>query len=128
MLANALTDYVKTLGIVPATFAVRAGRIEATARLAVMVMFPLGGYNDTLDQAGFYSGNQQLIIRSPDPMQAYALSTELQTALTVLGEAVDLDGYSVKFMRPRGLPIIYPINDADLYESSLNFSIRATVQ
>lgn len=127
MLANAITNHIKTLNIVPTGVALRTGRIEATTVRAVMVMFPLGGYNDQLDQTGFYSGNQQIIVRSADPEEVYEIAFALQQALTVLGKSVPIDGYVLSLLKPRGLPIVYPINDAALYEGSVNFEVRATL-
>ena len=125
MLVNKITDYLNKLGVVPETFAVRTGRIEAATTRAVMVMFPLAGFESTLNQGGYYEGNQQIIVRSPDPEEAHTLSEAVAEALRVEGNPVAVEGFVLKKMRPRGLPIIYPINDADFYECSINFSMRA---
>lgn len=125
MLANAITDHIKTLGVFSDDFAVRTGRIEASAKRAVMVKLPLSGFNEMLDQTGYYRGNQQIIVRSPDPEEAYNLSVQLQEALTVLGSPLMLTGWKLSNFRPLGLPLLFPLNDGDFYETSLNFDTRA---
>lgn len=127
MLVDKITDYLKSLNVVPKGFEVRTGRIEATIKRAVMVMFPLNGFENTTNQRGFYEGNQQIIVRGPDPMETHDVAEALAEALRIEGEAVQIEGFVLKMMRPRGLPIIYPINDADFYECSVNFAIRAAL-
>lgn len=125
MLANAITDYIKTLNVVSDAFVIRTGRVEASETRAVMVKLPLSGFNESLDQSGYYKGNQQIIVRSPDPEEAFAVSEQLQKALTVLGSPAQLDGWRLSHFRPTGLPLLFPLNDGDLYETSLNFDTRA---
>lgn len=121
MFANALTNALKALNVIPSPFVVRTGRIEPQTVRAVMVMMPLGGFATVLDQGNLYVGNQQIIVRSPDPEEAYAVAETIEEALKTEGQSRAVDGYLIKKMRPKGLPIIYPRNDADLYEASVNF-------
>ena len=126
MLANELTDRIRALGVTPTTFVLRTGRVEAGVPRAVMVMLPLTGYEDGTDQqGGFYKGGQQIVVRSPDPEEAYAVSVALQEAMKVSGGEVQLEKWTLKMFRPQGLPLLFPINDADLYETSLRFSVAA---
>jgi hypothetical protein len=121
MFANSLTNALKALNVIPSTFVVRTGRIEPQTVRAVMVMMPLGGFATVLDQGNLYAGNQQIIVRSPDPQECYDVAETIEAALKTEGLARSVDGYLIKKMRPKGLPIIYPRNDADLYEASVNF-------
>lgn len=121
MFANALTDALKDLNVAPSPFVIRTGRIEPQTVRAVMVMMPLGGFATVLDQGRLYAGNQQIIVRSPDPEQAYAVAEAIEAALKTEGQSRAVEGYLIKKMRPKGLPIIFPLNDAGLYEASVNF-------
>ena len=127
MLANEITERIKTLDVVPETFVIRTGRAEASATRAAMVMLPLTGYEQGLDQsaAKFYRGGQQIVVRSPDPEEAYRVSVALQDALNIEGGAVKHIRWTVSLMRAESLPLLFPLNDGDLYETSMRFDVAA---
>lgn len=126
MLANELTDRIRNLGLNPTGFALRTGRVEASNNRAIMVMLPLAPYSERTDQmSGLYRGNQQIIVRSPDPEEAYGVSVAIQDGLRVEGHAVTMDKWTVTLFRAEGFPLLFPLNDADLYETSMRFDVSA---
>jgi hypothetical protein len=125
MLANDLANHIKTLALV-GELPVRATILEAEEPNGIMVMTPLGGLNNVGEIPRYYQGSLQVLVRHQDPEEGYRIAEELMEALTVIGSPLTLENYRISFFRPRGLPIMYPVNDAGLYEHSVNFDGRAT--
>lgn len=130
MLANDLADWIKSLNVtgIPqdadGNQIVRVTTLEADLADGVMVKSPLDGMFSTPELPGYMTGNIQVIVRSRDPLGGFDLADRLMTAMTVKPGAVpvDLAGYRLKGLSPTtGEPITYPVNDADLFEHSVNF-------
>lgn len=126
MLTNELTDHLRSLDVVPSGYALRTGRVEASVVRAVMLKLPLSGFNETLDQSGgFFKGSQQIVVRSPDPEEAYNVAVAIQSALRLEGGELVLQNWKVTLFRPEGMPLVFPINEADHYEASMYFRTTA---
>lgn len=124
MLANSIANHIKTIpamGSIP----VRVSFLEATAPRGIIVMPPLTGMQTVGEIEGYYAGNLQVLVRDKDPSWGYSTAKSLIAALTVIGTPLVLDNYKIVLMRARGEPITYPINEAALYEHSINFNTRA---
>lgn len=122
MLANSLINHLRTLAVVDESeFPLRVGKIEAKTVRAVMAMLPLGGFEQTLDTGAAFRGQQQFIVRSPDPEELENVCNAIRTALHVEGSPRQIEGHLIKQMISRRLPVVYPRNDADLYEGSILF-------
>lgn len=124
MLANSIANYVRTLAFVGDT-QIRAAALEATEPRGIMVMAPLAGFSKVGEIEKYVSGNLQLIIRDKDPIWGDDMARKLIDALEVIGTPRAVENYSIVMMRSRGEPIMYPVNDAGLFEHSINFNTRA---
>lgn len=123
MLANSIATFIAALPIA-ADIPVRVSFLEATAPRGIIVMPPLVGMQTVGEIDGYYAGNIQVLVRDKDAMWGFEKAEALRSALEVVGTPRTLDRYKITLMRARGEPITYPINDAGLYEHSLNFNTR----
>ena len=66
-------------------------------------------------------GDFQFVVRAPDAQESYNIAQAVSDALTI--NEVTLPGYLVKVLRPKHVPLLYQVSEANLYETSVNFSI-----
>lgn len=68
------------------------------------------------------AGSFQFVVRNTVAQESYQIAQAVSSALTLDG--LELDGYLVKVLRPTHEPLLYQASEANLYESSVNFSVR----
>jgi hypothetical protein len=69
---------------------------------------------------GLYRTEFQLIVRHDDPVKGDELAKAASRALTVVETTVGGSMYAL-YIRPRHLPIVYPVSDGGLLEFAVNF-------
>lgn len=118
MFVKDFASFIRSQNVVANNVPIRAGILKAQDKVGVMVMTPTSGLVRVEDIPKYYKGNVQIIVRNPDPEECYAMAESVMSILemtnTIIGQ------YTVKKMNVIDLPILYPRNDSDLYEVSIN--------
>ena len=118
MFVKDFANYIRAQNVVTSDVPIRASILKAQDKVGVMIMTPTTGLVRVEDIPKYYKGNVQIIVRNPDPELCYAMAESIMTVLemtnTIIGQ------YNVKKMNVIDLPILYPRNDSDLYEVSIN--------
>jgi hypothetical protein len=96
-------------------------RLPVTVPTGILLKTTTAGTPIDWELPGFFRGKFQAIVRDPDFTAGAALAQQVSDALTF--DETQLDGIYVKYVRPRNLPVAFPVNDADLIEFSINFDI-----
>jgi hypothetical protein len=125
MLANSLVEKLKTLSLTGSPV-IKTGALAATHEIGVLVKSPLDGMKVDPEMPGYVTGAIQIVVRHKDPIAGDALAKEISTKLTVKGTPMPLTGYTLKCFYPMSEPIMFPPNDAALFEFSVTFQCHAT--
>lgn len=125
MLVNEIANHIKTLPFVDADIPVRVATLEASETKGIIVMTPLAGLSSNPELPNYFRGNVRIVVRDNSPEAGDALAELLMTAMEVKGAALILPNYKINQFISIHLPIMYPRNDAGLYEHSLTFDCVA---
>ncbi len=83
---------------------------------------PLGTGIDQ-ELPGYFSTEFYAIVRSTEHAKGEALANAMSTALTV-NESGLVAGLQVNFIRPRIIPMVFPVSDGDYIEMLVIFDIN----
>ncbi|RWB95534.1 MAG: hypothetical protein EOQ56_27680 [Mesorhizobium sp.] len=106
--------------------------IPAEVNLAVMLKAPLTGVVIDPYLPGYYKPSIQAIVRHTDPVEGEAMASQLSRTLTIAGpEFYPANGsrgaVKLSLFYPRTLPIMYPRQDGNSFEWSINFNTAFAV-
>lgn len=87
----------------------------------ILLRSPLAGTPIDAYLPGFYKTNFMVIVRGHDYASASALMESAMRALCLYEQ--DLDDIYVKYMRPSGLPVTFPVSVGNFYEIKGEFEI-----
>jgi len=75
---------------------------------------------------GYFSTEFYAIVRATEHAKGEALADTMSTALTV-NESGLVAGLAVNFIRPRIIPMVFPVSDGDFIELLVIFDINFTL-
>lgn len=107
------------MNLVDADIPIRVAKLAADAQIGVLIKAPLEGFKTRPDVPGYFRGELQIIVRHTNPVLGNEIAQLLADELTLAD--TDIGTYRIKQMYPLQLPVLYPANEADLYEIAINF-------
>ena len=90
----------------------------------VLLRSPLSGTPINAEMPGYYKTAFMVIVRGHDYASASALMENVMRTLVLYDQ--DLDDIFVKYMRPAGLPVTFPVSVGNFYEIKVEFDICYT--
>lgn len=91
-----------------------------TVHEGILFVAPLSGMKIDPDLPNYRKGKFQVIVRSEAYSDAKELADSVMGVLDFANKVVD--NYSVKYVRPRTEPVVFPVSEGDYIEFSLNFN------
>lgn len=73
---------------------------------------------------GYFSTEFYAIVRATEHEEGEALADAMSLALTIEESGTDVGGLSVKFIRPRIIPMVFPVSEGDYIEMLVIFDIN----
>ncbi|NQZ53219.1 MAG: hypothetical protein HRT93_03085 [Piscirickettsiaceae bacterium] len=115
-----IAGYLESKGIAFAGEDLFADHMPENVEEGVLLVSPLIGEQIDYDLPNYRKTSFQVIVRHTDRKKGVALAEMVMEALT-LGNTDALTGISVKYMRPRHEPVIFPSSKGDYLEISVNY-------
>jgi hypothetical protein len=87
----------------------------------ILLRSPLAGTNVDHELPGYYKTEFSLIVRSHQFTNAGALAQEAMTTLCLAEQM--LDDLYIHYLRPKKLPVAFPVSDGNYYEVMVVFEV-----
>jgi hypothetical protein len=85
---------------------------------AILLRSPLAGTAINHELPGFFRGEFQIIVRSPDALEGEKLIKRVVEALT-MADGEEVGTQTFKYCRPRHQPVAFPLSDGSLIETTV---------
>jgi len=85
----------------------------------ILLRSPLNGTHIDHELPGYYKTEFNVIVRGHDYAAAAALMQSVMTALCFFETAID--GVHYKYVRPKSLPVTFPVSEGNFYEIQVKF-------
>lgn len=89
---------------------------------AAMLAAPQTGVRIDPELRGLFKGSLQLVVRAAKSSEAESLAQAISDGIETEFE-VALDSVTIRYIRPRHLPVPFPRSDGDLFEAVVNFDL-----
>jgi hypothetical protein len=118
-----LADHIASKGIVgiPADN-IFVQQIPTGVTPAAMIASPQTGIRIDPELRGLFKGSLQLVVRAAKSKDAENLAQAISDGIET-ETGVELDSVSVRYIRPRHLPVPFPRSEGDLFEAVVNFDL-----
>ena len=85
----------------------------------ILLRSPLSGTQIDHELPGYYKTEFNVIVRGHDYMAAAAKMQQVMTALCIF--ETTLDGVQFKYVRPKTLPVTFPVSEGNFFEIQVGF-------
>jgi len=124
MFLKAIAEYAQSVGAGTIGQDLFAYNMPETPNIGILLRQPLVGAEIDYELPGYRKSKFQVVVRCKATQieQGRATIDDFVAKITLMQETA-LTGYTIKFMRPRHDPIVYPISEGANLEFSVNFDV-----
>lgn len=116
-----IAEYLHSLGIAtPGKDLFAYSAPSSAPNNSVLLVSPLTGTDIDYELPCFRRTKFQVIVRGSDHVEGVKLAEKIMDALTLENSSV-MPEISIKYMRPRHEPVVFPSSEGDLLEVSVNY-------
>lgn len=115
-----VAEYIEDEGIAFAGTDLFAYHMPEDVEEGVLLLPPLTGEKIDYELPDYRTSSFQIIVRHKSHAKGVALAEMIMSLLTLSNSTV-LNGLSVKYMRPRHEPVVFPSSKGDYLEISVNY-------
>lgn len=114
-----IATYLQDRGIGIVGESIFAYTLPPDLDMAIAIIPPLSGTPIDAELPGYRRGKFQVIVRTPTHQDGDTIARQIMSELTLVNSQIG--PMSIKYIRPRHEPVVYPSSKGDLLETSVNY-------
>jgi hypothetical protein len=120
-----VADYIETAGLGTRAKTIFVNQIPIDCVSGIMLRSPLAGTKIDHELPGFYKTSFQLVVRANSYQDG---ESRAKTAVDVLTlHETQIGEMLFKYIRPRTLPVVFPISKGNLLEFAVDFDVAFVI-